>query len=83
LLLLLLLVESMYNGGKFVDGNVSASVRNGGKGGGVTVGLYIGVGEVDGDTRGRVNVWGWCGVGGRGGAAVERTRGQTKVALRE
>jgi len=83
LLLLLLLIESMYNGGKFVDGDVSASIRNGVKSSGVTVWLQIGVGEVDGDTRGRVKVWWWCGVGGRGGATVERTRGQTKEARRE
>ena len=78
LLLLLLLVESMDNDGKFVDGDVSAGVRNGVKGSRVTVWLQIGVGEVDGDTRGRVNVWWWCGVGGRGGATVDRTRGQTE-----
>lgn len=76
--LLLFPVESMYHGGKFVDGDVSPSVRNGLESSGVTVGLQTDVGEVDRDTRGRVNVRGWCGVGGRGGAAVERTRGQTK-----
>ena len=72
----------MYEVGKFVGGSIGAIARNGRKGSGVTVWLQTDVGEVDGDTGGGVDVWGCCGVGGRGGAAVERTRGQTKEARR-
>jgi hypothetical protein len=77
-LLLLVLVVSTGDDGKFVDGDVSAGVGNSRKNGSVTIRLNTDCGIVEGDTGGGGNVWGRSWGGWRDGATGERTRGQTK-----
>ena len=75
---LLLVVISTYDNGKFVDGDIGARVGDGRKSVSVTVWLKTDGGVVEGDTGGGGNVWRRIWRVGRGGAIVERTRGQTK-----
>lgn len=76
---LLQLVVSMDNHGKFVDGDVSARVRNGSKGSRMIV--WLTDGRVEGDTGGRGDVERRRG-GGRNGATLKRTGCQTKESGR-
>jgi hypothetical protein len=71
-----LLVVSMDNRGKVVDGDVNARARDGSKSGGILVWLVTD-GREEGDMGGRGYVEGGRG-GGRGGAALERTGSQAK-----
>jgi hypothetical protein len=71
------------DGSNFIDGDVSARVGNGRKSGSVTIWLNTDGRIVEGDAGGRGNVWGRNWSGGRGGATVERTRGQTKATRRD
>jgi hypothetical protein len=66
----------MDNRGKFVDGDVSARVRDGGKASRVVVWLKTD-GGVEGDTGGRGDVK-WRSSGGGSGAAIKRTGSQAK-----
>jgi hypothetical protein len=71
-----LLVVSMDNRGKIVDGDVNARVRDSSKSGGIVVWL-VADGREDGDLGGRGYVEGGRG-GGRSSAALKRTGSQAK-----
>jgi hypothetical protein len=71
-----LLVVSMDNRGKIIDGDVNARVRDSSKGRGIVVWLMTD-GREEGDMRGRRYIKGRRG-GGRSSATLKRTGSQTK-----
>jgi hypothetical protein len=73
---LTLLVVSMDNRGKIIDGDVNARVRDSGKGRDIVVWLMTD-GREEGDMRGRGYIKGRRG-GGRSSTTLKRTGSQTK-----